>query len=146
MPYLLGARSWIKISQAEKSIAHVTVASAMVLIALSVLMHIIFLLFNYAVCAIAGLPPADFCAVVITSSQKTLATGAAVVASLPPSLGVQGLIILPFIFAQFAQVVIDAFMVPFWKRRTLHADECAAVAASEADAVLAEVCINYTLL
>lgn len=53
----------------------------------------------------------DLKAVVITSSQKTLATGVAIVAALPVSFGEQGLIILPFVFSHFSQIIMDGLMV-----------------------------------
>jgi SBF-like CPA transporter family (DUF4137) len=110
-------RSWIKISQADKYIANVSVGSIFALLFLGLAMHVMFLLFNYAVAVAVKLDTPDLKATVITASQKTLGTGVAIVAFLPSSFGIPGLIILPFIFAHFGQIAMDGFMVPWWLRR-----------------------------
>jgi hypothetical protein len=118
--YLIGGlllNRWIKISQADKYIAKISVGSIFALLFLGLAMHVMFLLFNYAVTVAAKLSAPDLKATVITASQKTLGTGVAIVAFLPASFGIQGLIILPFIFAHFGQIAMDGFMVPWWLRR-----------------------------
>ncbi len=73
---LVLARSWIKISQADKNLAKVSVSSIFALLAIGSAMHIVYLLFTYAVCRPLKLSMFDMKAVVITSSQKSMATGA----------------------------------------------------------------------
>ena len=108
---------WIKISQADRDIREVSGGSIFVLITCGVVMHAVFLIFTWAAAAALKLPLYDMKAVVITSSQKTLGVGVAIIAFLPTSFGVQGLIILPSIFCHFAQILMDGVMVPWWQRR-----------------------------
>jgi hypothetical protein len=56
-------------------------------------------------------------AVVISASQKTLNTAVSVIAFLPASLGDKGLITVPSIISHCIQIIIDGFLVSWWKKQ-----------------------------
>jgi hypothetical protein len=138
---LLISVPWMSMSAASDDIGRARPADIALLCLLGAALHAALLCLNFAGCAgvaaaagAAGLPPmglAERKAVVISASQKTLNTAISVIAFLPPALGDRGLITVPCIIAHFAQIIMDGFLVSYWRK---FRDEGAAGAAPKAAA------------
>ena len=88
-------------------------------IALGIGFHLVLLVANYAAAAVlpmGGL--AERKSVVINASQKTVNTAMSVLQFLPATLGNRGLLTLPCIISHFVQIIMDAYIVSYWKNYT----------------------------
>jgi solute carrier family 10 (sodium/bile acid cotransporter), member 7 len=114
---------WMSISAAADLLSRASAGDIAALAATGTALHLLLLVFNWLCCM--GLDRlglrirlAERKAVVVNASQKTLNTAVAVIALLPGGAGDKGLITVPCILAHFAQIIIDAFIVAYWKRFT----------------------------
>jgi sodium/bile acid cotransporter 7 len=121
--FLLIAVPWMSISAASDLLAATNGGLVAALAALGIALHALLLVFNYFCCMLMNRGPsglhiglAERKAVVVNASQKTLNTAVAVIALLPSSVGDKGLITVPCIIAHFAQIIMDAFIVAYWKK------------------------------
>lgn len=120
--FLLILIPWISISTATPLLKQTEASPIVLMIVVGISLHLILLVFNYSACEIMNrvcklsiqLPERK--AVVINASQKTLNTAVAVIAVLPLAMGNKGMITVPCIIAHFAQIIIDAFIVAYWKK------------------------------
>lgn len=114
---------WMSMSAAADDIGRARFSDILLLIILGTILHIVLLLFNFYACDLLAAIPGfsiglkEKKAVVISASQKTLNTAVSVIAFLPASLGDKGLITVPSIIAHCVQIIIDGFLVSWWKKQ-----------------------------
>jgi len=147
---------WISISTATPLLKITATNPIILMIIVGIALHIVLLIFNYAACEIMNricklsikLPERK--AVVINASQKTLNTAVAVIAVLPISVGNKGMITVPCIIAHFAQIIIDAFIVAYWKKfkeeDTLNKSVPSSSTASIADTIKENTAIDAPII
>mmetsp|Transcript_13658 Transcript_13658/g.16553 ORF Transcript_13658/g.16553 Transcript_13658/m.16553 type:complete len:419 (+) Transcript_13658:150-1406(+) len=123
--FLLTVIVWMKVSSSAEDLNSLSFLSIFVCFVSGIIVHIIYLLFNYSVCSYAmHMRQAEKRAVVIVASQKTLPVAITVLDILPSNvLGSPGLVAVPIIIAHFVQIVIDAFIAASWAARPLENDE-----------------------
>lgn len=118
---LLISVPWMSISAASDTIKQSGGNHIAALVFLGITLHAVLLAFNYGSCVLMDrigikIPLAERKAVVINSSQKTVNTAVSVISFLPAAVADRGMITVPCIIAHFAQIIMDAFVVSYWKK------------------------------
>ena len=83
----------------------------LLVVAVGITLHVVFLAFNGAMVWVLALPNMERKSVHLLTSQKTLPVAITVLSFLPPSLGNPGLVTIPCIIGHLSQLFIDAFLV-----------------------------------
>lgn len=128
---------WCTISGASEDLLSVPPGDIIVVLVSAVCLHLIYLSFNWPICSrILHLEPAEFKAVVIMSSQKTLPLSVTIISYLT-ALGVEGFMTVPCIVGHMSQLFIDALLQTKWiaqmaKEKAL-AERAAAETAATSD-------------
>lgn len=105
------------------------------LILAGIAIHVVYLAMNFACCKLLRLNEADYKAVLIMASQKTLPIALSVISFLPAEkFGAQGLLSIPCIVGHLSQLFMDAFITSKWAAAE---EERQAVEASKQEAQLA---------
>jgi sodium/bile acid cotransporter 7 len=113
---------WVVVSTSAAQLAAVPAGSFALLLLMAVAFHGALLAANYAVARAlpVGLPERK--ALVINAAQKTINTALSVVQFLPASdaLGLdKGLLLIPCLVSHFTQIVMDAYLASYWKKRVV---------------------------
>ncbi|KAK4756103.1 hypothetical protein SAY87_009860 [Trapa incisa] len=124
---------WIQVSRSSALLLMVKPTVFLVAIVMGIALHLLLLAFNAiaikCLSTILGGNPSVFAkkenaiAALLVASQKTLPVMVAVVEQLGGSFGESGLLVLPCVAAHLIQIIIDSFLVNFWLRRDLTADD-----------------------
>ena len=109
---------WMKFSQASDRLAQVAPLSLLLLVISGLVVHLLYLLLNDGGSRLLRLRPEARKAVVLAASQKTLPVALTVLAFLPESAGVKGLIAIPFITSHLGQIFMDAILATRWGNDT----------------------------
>lgn len=110
---------WQTMSSAQDDIVN-TAFSTLVLVALAaILLHVAYLIGNYALVKLLCMPSAEGKAVLIMGSEKTLPMAVTVIAYLPASLGKSGQLTVPCVIAHISQVLMDAALAQRMGRKAL---------------------------
>eukprot|EP00892_Ulva_mutabilis_P004030 jgi/Ulvmu1/199/UM001_0203.1 len=100
---------WQSISRSQEDITGTPFGQICLLILSGVAVHVVYLAVNFAACKLLRLNSADFIAVVIMTSQKTLPISLSVISFLPvATFGRHGLLSIPCIVGHLSQLFIDA--------------------------------------
>ncbi|PNW87393.1 hypothetical protein CHLRE_02g147450v5 [Chlamydomonas reinhardtii] len=134
---------WQTLSSARDLLLEQSAGPVLAMMGLSVGMHLVYLLFNYLVVWFLLRPPLkEAVAVVIMASQKSAPVAVTVIAYLVKSTQQQGLLALPAVVGQLAQIFIGsglaAWLSGVVKRNDALEKAKAALAAAEAEAAAAE--------
>lgn len=106
---------WMKLSESNTALRSLSWEAVLGLIACGLVIHTIYLIFNYSVAhCILGTELSLKKAVVVMCSQKTLPMAMTVLAFFPTTLGEPGLIAIPCIVTHLTQIFMDAFIVAKW--------------------------------
>ncbi|KAL3649939.1 putative sodium/metabolite cotransporter bass4, chloroplastic [Castilleja foliolosa] len=118
---------WIQVSRSRELLLMVKPSVFLVAVTMGALLHIVLLAFNATVIpclsTISGGKNSPFAkkenasALLLVASQKTLPVMVAVVEQLGGALGESGLLVLPCVAAHLNQIIIDSFLVGFWKQK-----------------------------
>ncbi|GFP88822.1 probable sodium/metabolite cotransporter bass4 chloroplastic [Phtheirospermum japonicum] len=118
---------WIQVSRSRELLLMVKPSVFLVAVTMGALLHTVLLAFNATVVpclsAISGGKNSPFAkkenasALLLVASQKTLPVMVAVVEQLGGALGESGLLVLPCVAAHLNQIIIDSFLVGFWKQK-----------------------------
>jgi sodium/bile acid cotransporter 7 len=110
---------WMKLSQSNEALRLLPWEAILGLLACGLVIHLIYLAFNYSVAhLVLGSPMPLKKAVVIAASQKTLPMALTVLAFFPAALGEPGLIAIPCIVTHLIQIFVDAVIVARWAAAT----------------------------
>jgi len=109
---------WMKISVSQPKIVGLSASALLGLVACGLIIHLVYLGFNYASASALRLPLEMKKAIVIMCSQKTLPTAMTVVSLLPEEMGDLGLVALPPIVSHLVQLFIDAAIASKWAQYT----------------------------
>mmetsp|Transcript_27291 Transcript_27291/g.68726 ORF Transcript_27291/g.68726 Transcript_27291/m.68726 type:complete len:439 (+) Transcript_27291:338-1654(+) len=140
---LLIAIVWMTVSAGQEAIVSQAATTLLLVVALGIALHLVFLLLNGAAVWGLRLRAPERKTVHLLTSQKTLPVAVTVLSFLPPSLGTPGLMTIPCIIGHLSQLFIDAFLVSggrferpgFWCGTSAAEEEAAASeAAAAADA------------
>ncbi|KAF7820372.1 putative sodium/metabolite cotransporter BASS4, chloroplastic [Senna tora] len=123
--FFLSLVPWIQVSKSSSLLLMVKPRVFLIAIGLGTLLHLSLLLFNTvavrSISAISGGSKSIFAreenanAFVLIASQKTLPVMVAVIEPLCGALGESGLLILPCVAAHLNQIILDSFLVNFWR-------------------------------
>lgn len=107
---------WMKVSASVDQFATITFARMIVLIVSGCSLHLVYLVFNYAATSLVHMPLDQRKAVVIMTSQKSLAVAFTVLATVSSSdSDVAGLLAVPIIVSHLSMILIDSFVVAKWE-------------------------------
>jgi len=95
------------------------------------LIHGVFILVNYTVGKMLGLPSSIAAPTLLMGSQKSLPYAVTVIGFLPPDMGDSGLMTIPSIISQQCQLYFDSILVEFLKPRERVREETLMQKASE---------------
>ena len=98
------------------------------LLGCGLVIHAVYLGFNFGMATLLRLPLPEKKAVVVMGSQKTLPMAMTVLTFLPPSFGEPGLIAIPCILSHLTQIFVDAAICSKWAQVS---DKPAAASGSE---------------
>ncbi|KAG2437250.1 hypothetical protein HXX76_005913 [Chlamydomonas incerta] len=134
---------WQTLSSARDLLLEQSAGPVLAMMGLAVGMHLVYLIFNYLVVWFLLRPPLkEAVAVVIMASQKSAPVAVTVIAYLVKSTQQQGLLALPAVVGQLAQIFIGsglaAWLSGVVKRNDALEQAKAALVAAEAEAAAAE--------
>lgn len=107
---------WQTLSGAQPILVAQQATSILVIIACGVLQHLIYIAFNALAVWTIQLPAAEAIAVLIMASQKSAPVAVTVIAYITSSQSVQGLLSVPAIIGQLAQIFLGSVLVPVLRR------------------------------
>ncbi|KAL4576744.1 hypothetical protein LXL04_012843 [Taraxacum kok-saghyz] len=126
---LLSLVPWIQVSRSRSLLLMVKPTAFLVAVTMGALLHLILLGFNaisiHCLCAISGGKNSIFAkkenstALLLIASQKALPVLVAVVDQLGGTFGEPGLLIIPCVAAHLNQIIIDSFLITFWKTKEM---------------------------
>lgn len=103
-----------------------------ILLAWAITLHASYLLFNGVSATVLRLEAAEWIAVVLLASQKTLPVTISILSFLPESeVGEQGLLAVPPIIGHISQLIIDSCIVSCWVVRAAAKEEALKKAGTE---------------
>jgi len=109
----------MSISKSQPKIVSLDVLSLLGLVMVGLLIHAIYLAFNFSVAHyLLKLPLPLKKSVVVMCSQKTLPMAMTIVAFLPEEVGEPGLVSIPCIVSHLVQIFADAFLCSKWAQYT----------------------------
>jgi sodium/bile acid cotransporter 7 len=124
---LLGLVPWIQVSRSRSLLLMVKPSVFLVAVIMGAVLHVILLGFNalliQSLSAVSGGSKSIFAdrkntiALQIVASQKTLPVMVAVVDQLGGAFGESGLLVLPCIAAHLNQIIMDSFLVNYWREK-----------------------------
>ncbi|XP_072969952.1 probable sodium/metabolite cotransporter BASS4, chloroplastic [Typha angustifolia] len=130
---LLSLVPWMQVSRSRSLLLTVKPEVFAVAITLGILLHLILLLLNTiavrSLSLVAGGNQSVFAkkenarAVILVASQKTLPVMVAVVEQLGGALGESGLLVLPAVASHINQIIIDSFIVNWWRQKDQQPDK-----------------------
>ena len=136
----LVAIPWMKLSFSQPALLALAPGALLGLLGCGVVVHLIYLAFNYLVAHYAlRLPLPLEKSVVIMGSQKTLPMALTILSFFPPELGSAGLIALPPILSHIVQILIDACLCSRWAEVQEEGEKAPPPAAAAAAAATIEV-------
>mmetsp|Transcript_27171 Transcript_27171/g.65383 ORF Transcript_27171/g.65383 Transcript_27171/m.65383 type:complete len:386 (+) Transcript_27171:46-1203(+) len=126
----------LKISGSRDDITSQSGVSLLVCVLFGLLLHSVFLVFNYTVACAARWPLDIRKSVVIMTSEKTLPVAMTVLAFFPTSVGDPGFIAIPCIISHFSQLMMDSVLASHWAdvKETLKEEKPAEPAKGEEEA------------
>lgn len=125
---LLSLVPWIQVSKSRSLLLSVQPAIFLVAVAMGAMLHVLLLAFNalaiQVLSTMTGGKKSAFAqkdnniALLLVASQKTLPVMVAVVDQLGGAFGEPGLLVLPCVAAHLNQIIIDSFLVGFWRKES----------------------------
>eukprot|EP00746_Dinoflagellata_sp_MGD_P049463 gnl/MRDRNA2_/MRDRNA2_223298_c0_seq1.p1 gnl/MRDRNA2_/MRDRNA2_223298_c0~~gnl/MRDRNA2_/MRDRNA2_223298_c0_seq1.p1 ORF type:complete len:244 (+),score=25.21 gnl/MRDRNA2_/MRDRNA2_223298_c0_seq1:47-733(+) len=109
---------WMKVSSAEAKIKSLSIEYIFLMVLVGVFLHLFYLVANTILTMPLGMHVAERKAVIILSSQKTLAVAVTVISFLGSGKWQQGVIVIPCIVCHLMELLIDALFVNKWALRT----------------------------
>jgi len=109
---------WMKLSASQQALLSLSVGAVLGLIACGLVIHAIYLVFNFSAATVLRFPLDIKKSVVIMGSQKTLPMAMTVLSFFPDSLGQAGLIAIPCITSHLTQIFADTFLAAKWAHVT----------------------------
>jgi sodium/bile acid cotransporter 7 len=114
----LSSIPFLKIGSSHDQIMQLENASILGVVLITIVLHTILLCGVFAVTQPFMFPTPVRKAVVILGGQKSAVVAFAVVAFLPAELGDAGIIVIPSIIGQVAQILIDSVVASRWARQS----------------------------
>ncbi|KAL9228570.1 hypothetical protein vseg_004134 [Gypsophila vaccaria] len=124
---LLGFFPWMQVSQSRSLLMQVKPEVFVCAIALGILVHVIFLVFNAILVRGLSMVPwagksvfakkGNSRALMLVCSQRSLLIATTVVEQLGGVLGQSGLLVLPCVAADVNQIIVDSLLVNFWLQK-----------------------------
>jgi len=114
---------WQTLSGARATLLQQSVADIMIIIAIALAQHLIYLVFNTLLAWPLKLGVKEYVAVVIMSSQKSAPVAVTVITYLTNDATQQGLFAIPGLCGQILQIFVGSFLVKFLSRYTKEAQD-----------------------
>ena len=108
----------MKLSASQSALAGLSAPEVIGLLGCGLVIHAVYLGFNFGMATLLRLPLPEKKAVVVMGSQKTLPMAMTVLTFLPPSFGEPGLIAIPCILSHLTQIFVDAAICSKWAQVT----------------------------
>lgn len=106
---------WQTLSKAQPKVIDQQAGDLLVLVAAGIIIHLIYLGFNYGCINLLRMEPEEKVAVLVCASQKTLPIAVTVINFLPePYDGYHGLLVVPCVVSHLMQILIDSVLVSVW--------------------------------
>jgi solute carrier family 10 (sodium/bile acid cotransporter), member 7 len=108
---------WLTFSNSSQRLAQVAPLSLLAIVLGGTAVHLVFLALNRLGAQALRLGRPETLAVVLVGSQKTLPVALTVLAFLPVSAEIKGLIAIPCVASHLSQIFVDAGIATRWRRR-----------------------------
>ncbi|KAI7843756.1 hypothetical protein COHA_002654 [Chlorella ohadii] len=123
---------WQTLSGAQDVLVHQRFINIFIVICAAIIMHALYLVLNFgATIWLVRLPLKEAIAASIMSSQKSAPVAVTVISYLTPSTTQQGLLAVPCVIGQLAQIFMGAAFAPHLARIVTRREKLAALAAAE---------------